>query len=138
MGVGFVTGTDPAGVRFVRRVHMGVLLPVGTVCESSSAAGKLADERSFSGVGPFVDLKVLGSGKQLAAAGERAWERLFSGMNADVVDKLVFCFEGQSITRTVLPLTDIQSVACVCCLYVLLREMVHNVLHHGELSSTRF
>jgi len=55
----------------------------------------------------FVYLQVFGPGEDLAAAGKRAGERLFSGVDPDVVDKFVLCLEGPAIARASLPTTGV-------------------------------
>ena len=51
----------------------------------------------------FVDFEVLRSGKDFAASGERAWKRFFTGVDSDMVDQLVFGFEGSAFADTVFP-----------------------------------
>ena len=47
---------------------------------------------------PFVDLEVLGAREHLAAAGERAGERLLARVHPDVVDQLVLGLEAAAVS----------------------------------------
>ena len=51
----------------------------------------------------FVDLQVLGPGEELAAAREGAGKWFLSSVDPDMVDQLVFGFEGPQLPRAVLP-----------------------------------
>ena len=55
----------------------------------------------------LVDLQVLGSRKELPAAGEGTRERLLPGVDPDVVDQLVLGFESSLLPWTVLPVAGV-------------------------------
>lgn len=52
---------------------------------------------------PLVDLEVLRSGEDLAAAGERAGEGFLAGVYSDVIDEFVLGLEGPARARAALP-----------------------------------
>jgi len=55
----------------------------------------------------LVNLEVLGPGEDLPAAGVRTRKRLFSGMNADVVDEFILCLERLVDTFTSAPVARV-------------------------------
>ncbi len=61
----------------------------------------------LTSVNAFVDFEVFRACKDLATAREWARERLLPGVDPDVVDQLVLCLEGTSLSRAVLPVASV-------------------------------
>ena len=61
----------------------------------------------LTGVRAFVYLEVLGAREHLAAAGKQARKRFLSGVDADVVDQLVFGLERAQLAAAVAPQTHV-------------------------------
>jgi len=54
-------------------------------------------------MGPFVDLEIFGPGKNFSTARKRTRERLFPGVDTNVVDQLVLCLERFPNSRAIVP-----------------------------------
>lgn len=131
MSVGLVTAADFTVVRFVTRVHVGVLFPVAAVGKPSVAAIKLTFEGLFPCMRPLVDFKIFRSGKNFSTAWEGAGERFLSGVHTDVIHKFVFGFKRFAFPRTLFPKTDM--VRLLGSSDVLHRHM-RDQLVHGAVS----
>ena len=75
---------------------------------------------------PFVDLEILGPGKELSAAGEGTGKRFFSRVDPNMVYKFVLGFESFLLSGAVGPVAGV-----ICDLRapnVVLCEVVHNIV----------
>jgi len=75
---------------------------------------------------PLVYLEILGPGKDLAAGGEGAGERLLPRVDPHVVHQLVLGLEGLLVPGTVLPVAAV--VAVLWSAHVVHRQMVHHIV----------
>jgi len=107
VGVGLLAATHAAGVGLVRGVNVHVLLTIGTVGESTVAAGNFTLEWFFTCMDSFVNFEIFGSCEYLATARERTGEWFLSRVNPHVVDQLVLGLEGLLLSRTLLPVTGV-------------------------------
>lgn len=103
MRVGLVASSYLAVIGLVRGVHMAVFLAIGAVSEPSIATIELTFEWLLTSVGSFVNLEILASSKHFPATREGARERLFSCVNANVIDQLVLGLERLAFPGAVLP-----------------------------------
>jgi len=136
MGVGLVTSSHTAVVWLVSSMHMHVLFTVAGVGESSVASFDFAFKRFFTCVNSFVNLQILRSCKNLPTTGKGAGEWFFTGMNSQMVNKLVLCFEWLLLPRAFLPVAGVVS-------YLRSSDMIDgqvgdNIMHGTEHFSAAF
>lgn len=73
---------------------MRVLFPVARVGEATIAARELTLEWLLTRVSSLVNLQVFRPSKQFPAAVKGTRERFLPSMDSNMIDQLVFCFEG--------------------------------------------
>ena len=79
----------------------------------------------------FVNLQILGSGEQFPTTGKRTGKRFLSRVDSDVVNELVFSFEGEQVSAAILPVANILVIIQACDVFIV--DVSYNVLHDGEL-----
>jgi hypothetical protein len=81
-------------------------------------------------MGSLVYLEILGPGKDLAAGGEGAGERLLPRMHSQVVHQLVLGLKGTARPRTGVPTAGM--VGYLRAAHVLHRQVRHYLVHGAE------
>lgn len=85
---------------------------------------------------PFVDFQIFRTGKNFAASRKRTRERLFAGMDADVIDQLVFGLKWAPIATAFLPKANV--ILGLRTSDMFHRQMGDNFVHTSENSAARF
>lgn len=89
---------------------MHVLLSVTAVCKPSVTAFELTLEGFLACMSPFVDLQVFRASEHFSTAGEWTRERLFAGVDPNVVYQFIFGLERLAFPRAVFPKADVISL----------------------------
>ena len=84
----------------------------------------------FTCVRPLVNLQVLRPREESVAAGEGTHEGLLPGVDPDVVDEFVFCFEGLSLPGALPPVTGV--VRVLRASDVVHSQVVDDIVHGVE------
>lgn len=122
-----------ADVRFVRSVHVHVLLSVTAVCEASITAFELAFKWFFTCMSSFVNFQIFGPGKYFSTAGEGTGKGFLSRVDSDVIHQFVLGFKRLPFPRTVLPEADV--VTLLGSADVLHGDVSHQLVHAAESSA---
>lgn len=107
-----------------------MLLAVGAVGKAAITVVKFTLKWFLARVSSLMDLEVLGAGKDFTAAYEWTRERLFTSVDANVIDKLVFGLEGLTLADTVTPVADVNIL--ITTANMVNRQMGHNFVHAVE------
>jgi len=105
--VTFATAWHSTQVGFICRVNVRVLLTIARVGETTITTRIFTDERLLSRVSALVNLEVFRARKRFAAVSKGTGERLFSSVNANVIDKFVLRFERLAAPVTLIPLANV-------------------------------
>lgn len=110
---------------------MHVLLSVTAVCKPSVTSFELTLEGFLPCMSPFMDLQVFRASEHFSTTGEWTRERLFAGVDPNVVNQFIFGLERFAFPRAVFPKAD---VICLLGSTNVLYRDVRDQLVHGAKS----